>query len=509
MAETKFVIDEAGQDHNVINLQFSPSPPAAVERGRSERADRRDAARFFLVADVLLVLISALLATFLRSSVEHASQRFLSEIGIVKHFGFLAFYLGLLILCCHVYKVYRSREIRSRRDEQLAILKAAAMATVLVTACIYLSGAKTISRLVIGETVILSTLAMIGWRFLLRTGVIDGLDCRNVLIVSADPVGRDLERYFMRNRDLGFVVKGYLDRRQNGTRPYHPDRRRGPNDFKILGCARDLARVARSNFIDEIFITSAENRELVKRLIFEAKRAGIDTHLVPDLYDGLASAAHVEFLGDIPMMSVCQRSVPVVGLLIKRCIDILVATVALVVLAPAILLVALLVKLTSSGPVLYRSIRIGKKGRDFVCYKFRTMVANADELRDSLHHLNEREGILFKIANDPRITPIGRLLRKYSLDELPQLLNVLRGDMSLVGPRPGMPSEYEKYSIDHLRRLDVVPGITGLWQVAARRDPSFQSYIALDTQYVDDWSLWGDCRILWKTIAVVFAGTGQ
>ncbi len=137
------------------------------------------------------------------------------------------------------------------------------------------------------------------------------------------------------------------------------------------------------------------------------------------------------------------------------------------------------------------------------------MVQNADELRDSLHHLNEREEILFKISNDPRITPVGRFLRKYSIDELPQLVNVLRGDMSLVGPRPPVPSEYEQYALEHLRRLDVVPGITGLWQVASRRDPSFQNYITLDTQYVNNWSLWLDCKILVKTVAVVFAGTGQ
>jgi lipopolysaccharide/colanic/teichoic acid biosynthesis glycosyltransferase len=167
------------------------------------------------------------------------------------------------------------------------------------------------------------------------------------------------------------------------------------------------------------------------------------------------------------------------------------------------------VKFSSPGPILYRSTRVGKKGRDFICYKFRTMVANAEQLRDSLHHLNEREDILFKITNDPRITPIGRFLRKYSIDELPQFLNVLRGDMSLVGPRPPVPSEYRQYALEHLRRLDVVPGITGLWQVAARTDPSFHSYIALDLQYVDNWTVWLDCKILVRTIAVVFAGTGQ
>ena len=137
------------------------------------------------------------------------------------------------------------------------------------------------------------------------------------------------------------------------------------------------------------------------------------------------------------------------------------------------------------------------------------MVVNADNLKESLSHLNERDSILFKISDDPRITRVGRWLRKFSIDELPQLWNVLRGEMSLVGPRPPVPGEYNQYALEHLRRLVVNPGITGLWQVRARRNPSFASYIQLDREYVDNWSLWLDCRILWETIPVVLAGTGE
>ena len=148
-------------------------------------------------------------------------------------------------------------------------------------------------------------------------------------------------------------------------------------------------------------------------------------------------------------------------------------------------------------------------GQPFTCYKFRTMVQNADALRNHLLDANERSGVLFKIANDPRITRVGRILRKYSLDEIPQFWNVLNGDMSLVGPRPPIPGEYEQYALDHLKRLHVPPGITGLWQVEARTNPSFESYINLDTQYVDNWNMWLDFKILLKTVAVVVAGTGQ
>jgi exopolysaccharide biosynthesis polyprenyl glycosylphosphotransferase len=502
--------DEVQGTQNVLNLHVSPAAAAGAFGGGQEiQPSRRDPAIFFLIADLVFVVASALLATFSRFSMVDAGEKLSNEIGIVKHFGFLAFYAGALILSCHVYKVHVGKGIRSSRHEQLAVLKAVGVATLLVTACIYLSGAKVISRLVVGETVVLSTMAMLGSRFLLGKRAVGGVECRNVLIVSADAVGRDLEKHLSGNQDLGFAVKGYLDRRRNGMCAYHPERRVGKKDPKILGAIEDLPRVIRSNFIDEIFITTPEDRELVKRLISEARRNGIDARVVPDLYDGLASAAPIEYLGAIPIMSVCRQSGPVVGLIMKRWIDILLATPALIVLSPVLVLVALLIKLSSPGPVLYRSTRIGKKGRRFVCYKFRTMVANADELRDGLHHLNEREDILFKIANDPRVTRVGRFLRKYSIDELPQFLNVLIGDMSLVGPRPGIPSEYQQYALEHLRRLDVVPGITGLWQVAARKDSSFQSYITLDTYYVNHWSVWLDCKILFRTIAVVFAGTGQ
>ena len=185
------------------------------------------------------------------------------------------------------------------------------------------------------------------------------------------------------------------------------------------------------------------------------------------------------------------------------------AGLLLLVLSPFLLLVAIAIKIESRGPVFYASERIGKKGRVFRCYKFRTMVRDADKRRAEFMHMNERDGVLFKITNDPRITRFGRILRKYSLDELPQFINVLRGDMSVVGPRPPMASEVMEYKLSHLRRLDVTPGITGLWQVQGRQDPSFDSYVSLDVTYIENWSLWLDIKIIVRTIGVVFSGTGS
>jgi len=195
--------------------------------------------------------------------------------------------------------------------------------------------------------------------------------------------------------------------------------------------------------------------------------------------------------------------------MVKRALDVVVSAAALAALSPVFLLIALAVRLSSPGAVIYVSERITRKERIFRCYKFRTMVANAEALQTSLQHLNQRDKVLFKIANDPRVTRVGRFLRKYSLDELPQLWNVLKGDMSLVGPRPPLANEVKQYESLHLRRLDALPGITGLWQVEARSNPSFARYVSLDIDYVEHWNPWLDAKILLKTIPVVLAGTGQ
>jgi lipopolysaccharide/colanic/teichoic acid biosynthesis glycosyltransferase len=201
--------------------------------------------------------------------------------------------------------------------------------------------------------------------------------------------------------------------------------------------------------------------------------------------------------------------IPSAGLLVKSTMDLLLSIMALLFLWPLLLAIALAVKLESPGPVIYASIRAGRKGQAFVCYKFRKMFDGAHRLRDSLRQFNERQDPFFKIADDFRVTRLGHFLRKYSLDELPQFWNVLKEDMSLVGPRPHPLDDYAQYRPDDHRRLDVKPGMTGLWQVIARTNPSFETCMTLDLEYMKNRSLLLDCRILlWSTPAVL-AGEGQ
>jgi lipopolysaccharide/colanic/teichoic acid biosynthesis glycosyltransferase len=223
---------------------------------------------------------------------------------------------------------------------------------------------------------------------------------------------------------------------------------------------------------------------------------------------GSAASSAASLHDDLRLSRADPRVQRTRSLAIKRALDLSLGAASLLLLSPLFLAVAAAIKLQSDGPVFYTSERVGEGGRLFRCHKFRTMVRDAESRRSEIAHLNEREGILFKISKDPRVTPLGALLRKYSFDELPQLFNVLRGEMSLVGPRPSLPSEVDQYEPHHLRRLSVMPGMTGLWQVEARTDPSFASYIALDCKYADDWSLWLDLKILARTFRVVLLGTG-
>jgi lipopolysaccharide/colanic/teichoic acid biosynthesis glycosyltransferase len=205
----------------------------------------------------------------------------------------------------------------------------------------------------------------------------------------------------------------------------------------------------------------------------------------------------------------CEGAILISGLILKRIVDISFSVIALVLLWPLLLVIALAIKLESPGSVIYPSLRAGKNGQPFFCYKFRTMFEGADALKDSLRRFNERRDPFFKIANDPRVTRLGRFLRMYSLDELPQFWNVLKGDMSLVGPRPHPVDDYARYRPEDHRRLDVKPGITGLWQVAARTNSSFETCMTLDLEYIRSWNLLLDLKILMRTVPTVLSGDGQ
>jgi|SRR5580658_279095 exopolysaccharide biosynthesis polyprenyl glycosylphosphotransferase len=382
---------------------------------------------------------------------------------------------------------------------QTRILKESVLCATTLMCCVYgLQGAPWATCVLFCGAGLLHFSALWAWRWqrVRQSHRVqpDG-DIRVVLIVGAGGVGRRVAAYVKGHPESGRTVCGFLD-----------DER--PLGNGVIGRVSDLARLARKGFVDEVILAAPQDRSLTMRLLREARRLRLDLEIVPDLFGCEAAGTQDARVGDLPVICLHAERLPA-GLVLKRVVDLAGAGLALMALAPLLGAIAGFIRLDSQGPVLYCAQRVGRKGKLFRCYKFRSMVSDADRLKDHLRENNQRSGPFFKITNDPRITRLGRILRRYSLDELPQLWNVMKGDMSLVGPRPHPMDDVAGYEIEHLARLDVTPGITGLWQVTARRDPSFQRGMELDREYIRTWSLGSDMRILLKTFQAVVQGSGD
>jgi len=333
------------------------------------------------------------------------------------------------------------------------------------------------------------------WRWNANRKRSDG-DTRNVLIVGSGSAGRRVAAYIEGNPRCGRRMCGFLD----DEKPLGSD---------VIGRISDLAFMARKGYVDEVILAAPHDGELTLRVLREARRLRLDVEIVPELFGSDPAEPVVEQVGGLPVICVHAEQPPLAELVMKRIIDIIGAGFGLAILSPLLVFIAVLIKVDSCGPIFYSAKRAGRKGRPFRCYKFRTMVTDADRRKKELLEKNQRSGPIFKIFDDPRITRLGRLLRRYSLDELPQLWNVIRGEMSLVGPRPHPVDEFASYELCHLSRLDVTPGLTGLWQVSARRDPSFDHAMELDREYIRSWNLALDLRILMKTVFAVARGSGN
>jgi exopolysaccharide biosynthesis polyprenyl glycosylphosphotransferase len=452
--------------------------------------------------DLLLVCVPALLVLKARFSLwVHLPGMWPidpHQLAVTDQVSVILLYSAFLVLFCHQRGLHRSITTVSIANECVQTLEAVFTAAMVVLAVTYVVGSRTVSRFILVTVFVLSAFLLVAWRITRRKWFEADFHhghWRNVLIIGDDETACILQQHLGSNGQLGLRVSGRLDTKSDGR-----------SGARI---AEELRAITQRQFVDEIFMTAPQDRELVKQVAAQARENGITLRVIPDMYDGLAVGARIEHIGLFPTISLHEQPIPALGLRIKRVFDILISAAGLAAVSPLLLVTALIVRLDSRGPIFYRSERVGRKGSTFVCYKFRTMVANADALRESLQHLNQRSDVLFKVKDDPRVTRAGRWMRKFSIDELPQLWNVFKGDMSLVGPRPPLPGEYSQYELEHLKRLQVLPGITGLWQVEARQDPSFENYINLDAQYVEQWSLWLDFTILVKTVIVVLAGTGQ
>jgi exopolysaccharide biosynthesis polyprenyl glycosylphosphotransferase len=280
-------------------------------------------------------------------------------------------------------------------------------------------------------------------------------------------------------------------------------------ELPMLGHARDIVAIVQDSRAETVVIaSSAFDHDVLARMIAELRSLDVDVHVSSGLFEVLTSRVLVTEVAGVPLITIRGVSLSRGSLLAKRIFDVAVASFIAVIGLPVWLLLVLSVKLSSPGPILYAQERVGRDGTRFAMLKFRSMYLDSDSRLDELCEENEASGPLFKMKDDPRITPVGKWLRRYSLDEIPQLLNVLGGTMSLVGPRPPLPCEVEEYSSHHWRRLEVVPGMTGLWQVSGRSSLTFDEMVRLDVFYIENWSLALDISLIFRTIPAVLLARG-
>ncbi len=329
-----------------------------------------------------------------------------------------------------------------------------------------------------------------------------GVGIRRVLIVGVGEIGRTIMRHIVARRELGFEVVGFVD---DDPGKIATDLGR----FKALGTIPALPSLIQDLDVDEVIVALPwMHHRKITDIVSHCLQEDVRALVVPDLFQMSLSRVYMEDLQGIPMLGIREPSLRGWNLVLKRVADVVLASFLLFVLAPLLFLIALAIYLESPGGALFRQRRVGRNGEVFLVYKFRSMVAGAEEERQKLTSMNEADGPLFKIRQDPRRTRIGRLLRRFSLDEMPQLYNVLRGEMSLVGPRPALPEEVARYESWHHKRLEVSPGLTGLWQISGRSELSFEEMCLLDIYYVEQWTPSLDLLILLKTIPAVIFGHG-
>ncbi len=404
------------------------------------------------------------------------------------------------------WQVYHSRRLKGLPEELFLLFKAtistfglATLGTVIL-AHGPLDGTRILAVL-LGVPAALF-LIRLPFRLLLKKIRTHGRNLRYVVITGRGGETKKILSYLEENPHFGLHLLGCFG--------FAGEKKISLGQVPFLGMVKDLPAFLERNVVDEILISPAREVTLaqVNRVIQAVEEFGIPIRLLPETFSPRHAKASLSWFGTIPTLAWCMGPSESFSMVFKRALDMIVSAILLVLLTPVFILAALAIKLTSKGPIFFSQVRCGLHGRPFKVFKFRTMVTDAEQKKRHLLKMNEWDGPVFKMKNDPRITPVGRFLRKFSIDELPQLYNVLRGEMSLVGPRPPLPEEVANYDREHLRRLSVLPGITCIWQVKARDGKDFKKWVQMDLEYIDNWSLGLDLKLLLLTISAVFRGTG-
>jgi len=459
------------------------------------------------VLDVLLILCSFAVAYWVRYELQ-----WIRQVEPAYHVPFDVYLPSMFVLAFIVVLIYwlegayRAERGRTTFDELYIVLRGTVIGIATMIVIVFLATPSYYSRLIFGYTGV-AILVLVGASRVIERSIITwrrkhGKGVQRVLIVGAGEVGRSIMRIAVARPELGYQIVGFVD----------DDPRKSQTDigrYPALGTTDKLVEIIETHDVDEVIVTLPwMSHRKILRIVQQCERDNVRVRIVPDLFQIALSRVVVENLDGIPLLGFREPALKDWQIIFKRAMDVLISAFGLVVFSPLMLLIALAIKLDSPGPVIFKQTRVGKGGALFTCYKFRSMCVGAEKQIEKLRARNEASGPLFKIRDDPRRTRVGRIIRRMSLDELPQLWNVLRGEMSLIGPRPPLPSEVQKYESWHRRRLEVPPGITGLWQVSGRSNLTFDEMVLLDVYYIENWSPMLDLRILLRTIPTVLLGSG-
>lgn len=458
-----------------------------------------------ILSDVVLINLALIGAYWMRYEL-----RWFAEVGFdadLSEYVWFAVILSILLpITFRLDGVYNARRGESWFDLMYAVVNATAKGTIVLLALTFGFRPLVYSRLLFLEAAVLIVF-LIGLSRLVK-GFFEarlrrrGIGVDRVLIVGGGEVGRTVIRTVVARPELGYQIVGLVDD--------NPDKGNANiGRVKGLGGLDRLAEVVDSEAVDQVIITLPwmYHRKIMS-IVHECERKRVEARIVPDLFQMSLSRVDVDDLGGIPLIGVRKMAIGRWQRALKRVMDVVLASVGAILLFPLMAVTALVIRLDSSGPAVFRQVRVGKGGRQFWCYKFRSMYEGAENERERLKAFSDRDGPVFKIRDDPRRTRVGRWLRRTSLDELPQFYNVLRGEMSLVGPRPPLPDEVEQYEVWQMRRLEVAPGITGMWQVSGRSDLTFDEQCLLDIYYIENWSPSLDIKIMLRTVPKVFTGDG-
>ncbi len=415
---------------------------------------------------------------------------------------FLVLYSVSWVVVLTMNGLYRPRARWTLRAETADVVRATGLMALATLSVLFLFKLPDVSRLFLVVLFPTQGLATIGSRAILRLSLERhrraGRNLRHVLVLGAGPRGQAFATKLIEHRELGLRIEGFLDDQADVVLPA---------GWPLLGSLDRLEEVLRTRIVDEVAICLAFSQwAQIDALSQLCEEEGKIVRIPMDALGRAISTGRIEELDGTLVYSLVSGPDRTLALVTKRVMDVAVAGVGLIVLSPLLALIAAAIAAGDGRPVIFRQTRIGLHGRPFLVLKFRSMTRDAEARKSELAAQNELSGPVFKATNDPRTTRVGRFLRRSSLDELPQLWNVLRGEMSLVGPRPPLPNEVEDYDLWHRRRLSMKPGITGLWQVRGRRDPDFDRWVTADLEYIDRWSLWLDLKILAQTIPAALEG---